>query len=169
MQTCKSGDVLNLRRPFVNDLIHQNYWLGGRGLGVGVAFEFAFALPVPVFALLFVFSFVFMFMFMFMFMFIFELVLAFAFERPLRLLVRGVAGAAGLVPVGVASLGFVTSVPVAAGTVVASRVRRVLRRLAVTPEVMNEQLCMAPGTLVSVSRSPCLIARMETIVGAVAG
>jgi hypothetical protein len=138
--------------------------------GVGVALAFAFPSPVL--------SFVFEFMFEFVFVLL---------RPPLRPRRRGVgvaggagpasagavAGSAGVAGITVGSAGVAgvtmgsAGVAGVAGLAAAARLCRV--RARAVPAGVNEQTWVAPGTVVSVRRSPDFFARIETIVGALPG
>jgi len=89
--------------------------------------------------------------------------------------VAGVAGVTGAAGVSGTAAGFVgltgaaTGSATGAGSAAAgAEVRRALAARAVLAGV-NEQACVAPSTLVSVSRSRDFFARSETMVGTTAG
>src|SRR6266511_2912192 len=124
------------------------------GVGVGVAV--VFSLPVPV--LLFVFIFEFLFLFWLL-----------RLPRRPRRRGAGVAGGSGPAEAGgaaiVGSAGATGSATAAGvtGFVFRDRARRE------APLGVTEHTCVAPGTVVSVKRSPDFFARMETITGGVPG
>src|SRR5438093_12692048 len=101
----------------------------------------------------------------------FMLVFVFVFvpRRP-RLPRRREAGAAGVAGSGgaaiVGSAGVAGSADIAGA---AARPRRCLRALRAAPPGVNEQTCVAPGTVVSVRRSPDFLARIEIMVGVLPG
>jgi hypothetical protein len=74
----------------------------------------------------------------------------------------GSAGATGIGSAGA------TGIAASAGGAVCTRVRR-LRVLRDEPVGVNEQTWPDPATGISVSRSPAFLARIETMVGMVAG
>jgi hypothetical protein len=140
--------------------------------GVGVALAFAFPSPVLSFVVEFMFEFEFVFVLL---------------RPPLRPRRRGVgvaggagpasagavAGSAGVAGITVGSAGVAgvtmgsAGVAGVAGLAAAARLCRV--RARAVPAGVNEQTWVAPGTVVSVRRSPDFFARIETIVGALPG
>jgi hypothetical protein len=135
----------------------QFRWIAGVGVGAALTFP---CLPVPKLS----------------FMFVFALLFVFWLLRP-RLPLRrrgagvagvaGVAGSAGVAGVVMGSAGVADSAGVAGVAARALRCRDDGLREA--PVGVNEQTWFAPGTVISVRRSPDFLARIETIVGVVAG
>lgn len=114
--------------------------------------------------------------------FVFAFELAFVFVVGVRLLFRprraGVVAVGGIGPAsapGVAAgsgvvAGAATGSATAAGAAGAAADRDVRRLLATRePAGINEQTCVAPGTVDNVSRSRDFFARIETITGATPG
>ena len=99
------------------------------------------------------------------------LVFVFVFVRRPRLPRRREAGAAGVA--GSAGVAIAGSAGVAGSADVAgaaARPRRCLvRALRAAPPGVNEQTRVAPGTVVSVRRSPDFLARIEIMVGVLPG
>ncbi|HAF13329.1 MAG TPA: hypothetical protein DCK99_06435 [Blastocatellia bacterium] len=105
--------------------------------------------------------------FIFEFEFMFWLLRPLLPRRPRRAGAAGVAGSGGVAGVIDGSAGAAGSAGVAG--IAARPLRCRARAPRDEPAGVNEQTCVAPGTVVSVNRSPDFLARIDTIMGAVPG